>query len=184
MRTLVREGACDPLVAAQARRIVSYRPDLHPLASVFYHVQSMPYRFDADLAADRGFGDDVSEVLQGAPYQAATERLRGPQAVEGDCDCRSVYVQSLLESLGYSTRFAIIRGPGRDDFSHVYSEAQDELGEWVPLDTIMNGKGGRPFFHPGEEVAEPRDKSTITPGLSGGEILLGAAVIWALGRLL
>ena len=67
-----------------------------------------------------GFAEDTSEVLQGASHQARRDIEHGPQSVEGDCDCRSIYVQAMLEGLGYTTRFATVRQPGTPQLSHVF----------------------------------------------------------------
>jgi transglutaminase-like putative cysteine protease len=122
----------------------------------------MPYAFDEKLLAEAGYGEDTSEFLQGAPFQVGKSLLEGPQNVVGDCDDRAILVQSLLESQGVPTRFVLVRGPGRPDYSHVYSEAAVG-GSWIPLDTIMDGKEGRPFFGPGEEAQAPlaRDRMSI-----------------------
>ena len=162
MRQLVVEGRDNPEVAQYADWLVKRQPFLHPVESVFRHVQSLPYRYDESILAGLGYGSDASELLQGAPYQVRKAQEWGPQSVVGDCDDRAILTQSLLESLGYPTRFVLVRGPGRSDYSHVYSEAL--VGErWIPLDTIMDGQGGRPFFGMGEEVGPPeaRDRYSI-----------------------
>ena len=163
LKGLVREGRVDPVVLRKARQLTAAAPQKHPVQAIHDFVRSLPYAFDEDLAARRGYPADTSEVLQGARSQIVTAENLGPQAAEGDCDCRCVLAQSMLESLGYPTRFAIVKGPGRGDYSHVYSEVQVESGGWVPVDTIMNGEGGRPFFEAGEEVQAPlaRDKATF-----------------------
>jgi hypothetical protein len=164
MRRLVNEGAGDPLVRANALRVTRASPELHPADAIFYHVRSFPYVEDQHLARAAGFkGSGVSEVLQGAPYQVKKELEKGTAAVVGDCDCRSIYVQSALESLGYPTRFAVVRGNGSSLYSHVYSEVKLEDGSWRALDTIMDGKDGRPLFKPGEELpsTHARDKTVF-----------------------
>jgi hypothetical protein len=184
MQQLVREGANDPLVKAHAARIASDRPDLHPAESIFYHVQRMPYKYDEQIAQSNGIGDpSVSEVLQGAPYQVRKELEQGSAAVEGDCDCRSIYVQSALESLGYPTRFAIVKGPSRQNYGHVFSEVQVEDGRWLPLDTIMDGNDGRPLFGPGQELLPPEgnDKLTIPTKKTGWVgLAVAGALAWRL----
>lgn len=183
MRRLVREGAEDPLVSRRAKEVASSSPHIHPADAVFRYVQSMPYRQDADLATARGFdGDEYSEVIQGAPFQVEKEMAHGARSVEGDCDCRSVLFQSMVESMGYPTRMVLVRGPSRDTYSHVYSEVQTERG-WQVSDTIMDGNGGRPRFRFGDEVGAPdaRDKRTFDVRGNGliGLLLLGA-LAWGL----
>jgi len=182
MRQLVREGRDDPRVAAYARALVEATPHLHPVEAVFRHAQSMPYAYDEDILARAGVDADASELLQGAPYQVGKTLLGGTGANVGDCDDRAILVQSLLGSLGVPTRFVLVRGPGRPDFSHVYSEAKVDGAGWVPLDTIMDGLGGRPLFGPGQEVGPPlaRDRVTVeVDGVSWAHLaLLAAAYLW------
>lgn len=163
MRRLVLEGKSDPLVSWYAQEVAASAPHLHPVEAVFRHVQAMPYAYDEDILAAHGVGPDTSELLMGPQFQVGKSLLEGPGQVIGDCDDRAILAQSLLESQGVPTRFVLVRGPGRPDYSHVYSEAQVE-GHWIPLDTIMDGQGGRPFFGVGQEVAPPvaRDRVAIS----------------------
>jgi hypothetical protein len=137
---------------------------------------------DEEMARRAGLEADTSEILQGAPYQVERELRHGIQSVEGDCDCRAILYQSMLESLGYPTRFALVRGPGRADFSHVYSEVKTEDG-WKAADTIMDGNGGRERFRFGDEVAPPlaRGKATVPVDSSPIPALLVLGLIaWGL----
>lgn len=181
MQRLVQEGRLSPLVCHRAARIAASSPHLHPADAVFRHVQSMPYRLDEDTAALRGYGEDVSEVLHGAPYQVGLELREGASAVHGDCDCRAILFQSLVEALGYKTRFVFVRGPGRSDVSHVYSEVLTEAG-WKPADTIMDGNDGRPRLGFGEEVGPPLATGRHTVDVSGDPwlfaSLVAAFVLW------
>ncbi len=185
MQTLVQEGRDNPIVAAQAAEICSRFPYMHPVAAVFRFVQSLPYVYDEELLARRGVDPaDTSELLQGAPYQVAKYRSSGSQSVEGDCDDRAILTQSLLEAMpAYRgrTRFVLVRGPERDDYSHVYSEVALETGQWIPLDTIFDGKGGRPVYAPGDEVGAPegaRDRVSIPVEQTGGSGFLLALLGW------
>lgn len=163
MRQLVVEGRADPLVHEFARNLIASNPDMHPVETVFRAAQSMRYAYDEEILGKAGVDDDTSELLQGAPYQVEKTLLGGPQANIGDCDDRAILVQSMLESVGFPTRFVLVRGPGRPDFSHVYSEVLVDGGGWAPLDTIMDGIGGRPLLGPGQEIGAPvaRDRTTI-----------------------
>lgn len=65
------------------------------------------------------------------------EVLRAPDVLiqqgYGDCDDKSTLLSTLLEALGYDTRFVVI-GFEPDNFTHVYNEVK--LGTvWVPLDS-------------------------------------------------
>lgn len=178
MRQLVLEGRRDPLVREHALAVIHSAPHMHPVEAIFRHVQAMPYKYDEEIVAQRGLDGETSELLQGAPFQIARALAEGPQAVEGDCDDRAILTQSMLESLGYETRFVLVRGPKRPDYSHVYSEVKVD-GQWVPLDTIFNGTGGREVFAPGEEVGAKhgaRDRVSIGVDVGTGSIL-GALVL-------
>lgn len=175
MRTLVREGRDDPSVAAQAANIVSRTPYLHPVAAIFRFVQSLPYVYDEELLKRRGIDPmDTSELLQGAPYQIDKYYRSGRASVEGDCDDRAILAQSLLEAMPEyrgRTRFVLVRGPDRDDYSHVYSEVDLGAGQWLPLDTIFDGHGGRPVYAPGDEVGAKdgaRDRVSVPVDESSG----------------
>lgn len=51
----------------------------------------------------------------------------------GDCDDKSILLASLLESIGYPTRFvAVGHQPGV--YSHVYVEVRP-MGKWIALET-------------------------------------------------
>lgn len=167
MQVLVREGRGDPLVAARAQQIIAASPHLHPVEALFRHVQALPYRYDEQILAKAGVSGDTSELLQGAPYQIARELQHGPAAAEGDCDDRAILLQSMLESQGYATRFVLIRGPGRPDYSHVYSEVEVG-GRWLPIDSIFNGVDGRAFYAPGDEVgAAEGARDRVSVGVDG-----------------
>jgi transglutaminase-like putative cysteine protease len=165
MRRLVLEGRSDPRVGQYADRVIASSPHLHPVEALFRHVQSMPYRFDEEILSGLGYESDTSELLQGAPFQIEKALREGPQSVEGDCDDRAILLQSLLESKGIPTRFVLVRGPGRVDYSHVYSEALVG-GVWIPLDTIMDGRDGRPFFGPGDEARAPLARDRFAVGVN------------------
>ena len=186
MRQLVREGRESPLVRAHAEAVVASNPHLNPVDALFLHVRSLPYRYDEAILAAKGVSGDTAELLQGAPYQVEKFLLGGRGAVVGDCDDRAILLQSMLESRGVPTRFVLVRGPGRPDYSHVYSEAWTGAG-WLPLDTIMDGNEGRPLFGAGDEVAPPdaRDRVSVPVdglgGISVGSAGLLIALLWFLG---
>jgi transglutaminase-like putative cysteine protease len=183
MRQLVLEGQSDPLVANYARRVAASTPHLHPVEAIFRHVQAMPYAYDEDILAQAGYDADTSEMLMGPQFQIGKSLLGGPGSVVGDCDDRAILTQSLLESQGVPTRFVLVRGPGRDDYSHVYSEASVD-GQWLPLDTIMDGRGGRPFFGPGQEVGLPDARDRMTVGVNEVPAKVSGLPLLALAALL
>ena len=67
-----------------------------------------------------------------------TETLKTPDATlysgMGDCDDMSLLVSTLLESVGYTTRFVAVGTIDAAAFDHVYCEVQI-LGNWIALET-------------------------------------------------
>lgn len=56
---------------------------------------------------------------------------------QGDCDDQSLLVATLLESIGYKTRFVAIGFEGPNSYSHVFAEVL--LGtRWVAVETTEN----------------------------------------------
>lgn len=57
---------------------------------------------------------------------------------QGDCDDKSLLLASLLESIGYATRFAVSATMPRGSYNHVYVEAfVPKLGKWIPLESSI-----------------------------------------------
>lgn len=186
MRRLILEGAKDDLVVRRTREVIEASQELHPVESIFRFVRSLPYVVDEELSRRWGFGEETSEVLQGAPGQLALAEIGLP--VEGDCDCRTILLGAMLASLGYETALVVVRGEGREDYSHVYLEVEVEGLGRVPLDTIMDGKGGRPLLQAGEEIGEPlfRERTSFEVDGSGAaaKAALAACCLFFLRRLL
>lgn len=149
MRRLAREGTNDPTVRLVAERVVRANPQAHPLVAAFQHVQSQPYSTDESRPV-QGIGS-VVERLKGASQQAREVLEQG--LTTGDCDDRAVYFAALAQTLGYRARFALVKQHGVETFSHVYPEVFFG-GRWTPADTIMDGKGGRPFLPFGAELSQ------------------------------
>lgn len=65
------------------------------------------------------------------------ETLHTPEKLielgQGDCDDKSILLASLLEAIGFTTRFVAV-GFKPGTYSHVYVEVQTPAG-WVPLET-------------------------------------------------
>lgn len=70
------------------------------------------------------------ETVQEPPY---TLRVGS-----GDCDDKAVLLASLLESIGFRTRFRAV-GLNGEGYSHVLAEAKDPSRGWVPLECIVPG---------------------------------------------
>lgn len=72
------------------------------------------------------------EGLQSVPFQL-TALAHGAQGA--DCDDFTVFLGSLLGSIGYKTRFAVTRPREGFPFGHVYPEVYlPRAGRWVPAD--------------------------------------------------
>lgn len=118
-------------------------------------------------SSDAGIAMAARQLTQGVAERNArgvVERLQGwvrdhiryvndPRSIEmvqtpvqtlkimtGDCDDKAVLLNTLLESMGFVTRFAAIAENNDPFFSHVM--AQVRLGtRWVNLETILPGVG-------------------------------------------
>jgi transglutaminase-like putative cysteine protease len=61
---------------------------------------------------------------------------------QGDCDDQSTLLSSLLESIGFRTRFTAIKSSPLGPFIHVYTEVS--FGRrWIPLETTEKWEAGR-----------------------------------------
>lgn len=69
------------------------------------------------------------------------ETLKDPATVlstgQGDCDDKSMLTATLLESVGYATRFVAVAPNERNVYEHVYCEVRLGAG-WVALETTEN----------------------------------------------
>lgn len=131
MRRLVREGKKNLRVRQTALSIVESIPEKDHAAEV-----KEIHEFVRD-------GIRYVRDINGVETIAEPDKLL--QIGAGDCDDKSVLLASLLESIGYPTRFvAIGRFPGR--FSHVLVEVNVN-GKWVPLETTEQVNVG--WFPPG-----------------------------------
>lgn len=79
---------------------------------------------------------DINDV-ETLQWPTATLKLQA-----GDCDDMAVLLATMLETIGYVTRFVAI-GFQFGNFDHVYIEALvPDLEEWVPLDPTENEEIG------------------------------------------
>jgi len=96
--------------------------------------------------------DDVSEVktlwgfvrdqVRYVRDVRGVDTLQSPRAtldlMQGDCDDKSLLLASMLESLGYATRFTVSATAPRGSYNHVFVEAfVPRLGRWIPLETSV-----------------------------------------------
>jgi transglutaminase-like putative cysteine protease len=61
----------------------------------------------------------------------------------GDCDCHSVLLSALLESIGHKTRFVIIRTVSNpaDTYNHVFVQVfEPEKKQWITTDATAKTK--------------------------------------------
>lgn len=111
-------------------------------------------RLALELVQDAAPNDDVEEVRRvwefvrdGVRYVRDVrnvDTLQSPRTtldlLQGDCDDKSLLLASLLESLGYATRFAVSATSPRGSYNHVYVEAfVPRVGRWVPLESSIAG---------------------------------------------
>lgn len=140
MRNLVREGKKNPLVRQTALVLIAGLPQkAHSgeIKSIFNFVKNR-IRYVKDI---RGI-----------------ETLHSPEILlklkQGDCDDKSILLASLLESIGYQTRFVAFgfQPPIKNrngtfkarSYSHVLVEVFHK-GKWIPLETTEQvGMGWKP----------------------------------------
>lgn len=130
MKRLTLAGKKSPVVRQLA---VSLTQGLHQ--KDFYGEITALFRFVRDRIR---YIKDVRNV----------ETLHTPEMVlsnrQGDCDDKALLLASLLESIGFRTRFVAV-GFRANEYSHVYTEvfynahSPDKLrGPWLPLETTEN----------------------------------------------
>lgn len=119
MRALVREGRISPLIRDTARNVIFLTPEKDEL-----HEARTLYEFVRDSIR---YMKDVHEV---ETLSSAEKTL---ESRAGDCDDQTVLLASLLESVGYPTRFVVAgyNEPGK--FEHVYLQVALN-GEWFDCD--------------------------------------------------
>lgn len=83
----------------------------------------------------------VRDTITYLPDVRDVETLQSPDLTlrqgSGDCDDKAILLASLLESIGFPTRFCAI-GVRGGDFSHVSAQAMLGKG-WLNLETIVPG---------------------------------------------
>lgn len=135
MKGLVRKWRADPEMIAFANAITAEAP---PKAD--RQIVNLAFEWVRDRIAYRNDPNGV-------------ELLRAPdvliQTGYGDCDDKATLLSTLLEALGYNTRFVVI-GFEPDNFSHVYNEVQlGPRGAFIALDSTENvPMGWSPFDGP------------------------------------
>lgn len=118
---------------------------------------------------ERDYANEVKAIFD---YVRSNIRyVRDPQGIDtftradrtfdvggGDCDDYAIVLASLLGSVGYPTRFRVIRTKGASDWNHIYVMVgipPRDPQEWVPLDASVNRKMG--WEAPAAMVAARKD---------------------------
>ena len=126
MRKLVRAGKKHPLIREKAKQLTQHLKQKDRLGEV-----NSLFKFVRDRIR---YVRDINGV----------ETLHEPQQVllqkSGDCDDKCLLLASLLESIGYPTRFVAI-GPRPGVFSHVFVQVRP-FGAWISLETTNPVKMG------------------------------------------
>lgn len=120
MRQLVRQYRANPELRAVALNLLALTPEKDALAEV-----TTLFEFVRDRIRYAG---DVLEV-ETLTTPDKTLALRA-----GDCDDKSVLLATLLESVGYVTRFVVTGYNFPGVFEHVYVSAMLSDGSFVALD--------------------------------------------------
>lgn len=77
--------------------------------------------------------EEKIETLQTPEYMLNGLEISG--RLRGDCDDIATLHAALLTCMGIKVRFVAIRSNYNDpNFDHVYIEAQNDNGEWIPYD--------------------------------------------------
>lgn len=141
-----RSGIVDT-ISVMREYVRHYRadPDIRQIAANLVHLSARPKdrRAEAD-AVFRG----VQSWIRYLPDVCDIETLASPlitwQTRIGDCDCISTLLASLLESIGFRTRFVVTGYNLPEIIEHVYVHV-DIDGNWIDLDaTESHGSGYSP----------------------------------------
>lgn len=127
MRQLVRQFRTDPVIRQAATNLIFLTPekDEYSEAEAIFHSVRDGIRYVKDV-------HDV-ETLS-TPTITLAGRI-------GDCDDQAVLLASLLEAVGYPTRFVIEGYNVPGNFEHVYIESL-VFGQWIPMDATENNAMG------------------------------------------
>lgn len=118
MRELVNLRKVDPFIIQTACNIIYQTPQF------------------TDDAESRALFEYVRDRIRYVRDVVGVETLADPvmclRRLVGDCDDKSTLLATLLEAVGYPTRF-VMAGYHGPDFEHVYLQAVI-FGEWVSMD--------------------------------------------------
>lgn len=124
MGQMIRKGSRQPAVRSLAVSIVyPYKTDYERAAALFYYVQrNVNYVRDSAIA----------EMLHSPTWQISSYNKNG--FYHGDCDDHTIFLGSMLLSVGYPVRIVVVRvGKTAGPFNHVYLETLVK-DRWIPMD--------------------------------------------------
>jgi len=126
MRQLVQLRKTDPAIIQTACNIIYQTPQF------------------SDDAESRALFEFVRDRIRYVKDVAGIETLADPaitlQRAVGDCDDQTALLATLLEAVGYPTRF-VMQGYQTREFEHVFMQAFVN-GEWVTMDPTQNAPMG------------------------------------------
>lgn len=130
MSQLIRKGSKLPSIRSMAVSIAMQHPnDFEKAKALFSFVRSRMNYVRDNL---------YNETLSDPDYQIRCFVESGYAA--GDCDDHTIFLGSLLTSIGIPVRIVTVRvAPGFGPFDHVYLEALIR-GSWIPMDATNKSK--------------------------------------------
>jgi transglutaminase-like putative cysteine protease len=138
MREIVNRSRIDPEIRATAINLTLAQPERDEYGEV-----GQLFAFVRDRIRYVG---DVNDV------ETLTDPIHTLHLEAGDCDDKVTLLASLLESIGYRTRFVVAAYNSADAFEHVILEVFCG-GDWLALDPTESGG-------PGFEPAAPIIRAT------------------------
>lgn len=127
MAQLVRQARIDPQIRELAIKLVGWIPPKQwrrEVEALFNFVRN-----NVRYVRDINRVETVQTPVKTLEYSA------------GDCDDMVTLLSSLLEAIGYETRF-VAMGLRPGHFQHVFLEAQLPSGEWMALDPTEPVRAG------------------------------------------
>lgn len=123
-----------------AEMVKEYRrnPEIRRLAMSILQAARVPERDERGEAAAV-----LAWIQRNIPYRRDINQVETimtpPELLRqggGDCDDRTILLNSLLESIGFQTRFVLVSTiPTGYPFTHIFSQINTD-GRWVSADTI------------------------------------------------
>lgn len=121
MRSLVKQYRADPNIRARTITLLRLTPEKDAPSEI-----RTIFEFVRDHVR---YVQDVHEI------ETLTAPDKTLQLLAGDCDDKSVLLATMLESVGYATRFVVTGYNTPNVFEHVYVEVMLPDGSFVSLDS-------------------------------------------------